>query len=166
MLFIMKIFFFISFLFILVFLRDSEAGLTGSAQPCSGKTSCKVSSAVPKKSPLTIFVSFSLGDTTLKQLFHQAQKVNGRLVMRGLYKNSFKQTQRKIKDLRIIVDIDPPLFEEFNITDAPTFILPSSDGGDKVRGNIPLQRALEILAEAGNMEALLLLHKLKGAKDV
>ena len=118
---------------------------------------------------LLIFVSFSLGSATLKKLYQDAQKIGGRLILRGLYKDSLWRTQQKIKALRIGIDIDPPLFDKFNIQEVPTFILsePYQEEQpfkyDILKGNVTLQYALERFVETGSVfGAQILLNKIKG----
>ena len=106
-----------------------------TALPCSKKA----------KDELMIFVSMSLPVTSLKQLFAQASKNNVRLIMRGLVNNSFKDTQRKIQELGIIVDIDPTLFDKYQITQVPTFV----KGQHKLMGNVSLAYAKQHLQEEG-----------------
>jgi conjugal transfer pilus assembly protein TrbC len=132
-------------------------------------TSCNLDKIAPSNSELIVFVSFSLGDATLKKLFQDVSKVGGRLVLRGLYKNSFRRTQQKIKDLGIVVDIDPPLFEKFQIQQVPTFVLALSSQGETIpehdilKGNVSLSYALEQFVKEGNIQGSdLLLKKLKG----
>ncbi len=132
-------------------------------------TSCNLDKIAPSNSELIVFVSFSLGDATLKKLFQDANKVGGRLVLRGLYKNSFRLTQQKIKDLGIVVEIDPPLFEKFQIQQVPTFILALSSQGETVldhdvlKGNVSLSYALEQFVKDGSIkDSELLLKKLRG----
>lgn len=119
-------------------------------------------------SHLIVFVSFSLGDATLQKLFQDIQKVGGRLVMKGLYKNSFRMTQKKIQDLKIVVDIDPPLFDNFHVQKVPSFIISKNleaEGmppHDLLKGNVSLFYALETFEQAGNKEAKHFLKKLTG----
>lgn len=116
---------------------------------------------------LIVFVSFSLGDLVLQKLYRDTQKVGGQLVMRGLYKNSFRQTQKKIQELKIILDIDPTLFERFDVQEVPTFVMRETmdtetiPAHDKLKGNVSLTYALEMFEQAGNKEAGILLHKLR-----
>ncbi|MEI8321217.1 MAG: type-F conjugative transfer system pilin assembly protein TrbC [Alphaproteobacteria bacterium] len=131
---------------------------------CSSKM-CKTSIAPPvsEGSPLLIFVSFSLGDATLKKLYGQAQKIGSRLVMQGLYKNSFRETQSKIRSLGIVVDIDPTLFEKFSVKEVPVFVLMTEEtplvtngeshpSYDVLKGNVSLNYALEEFLENGSIE--------------
>ncbi len=132
-------------------------------------TSCNLDKIASFNSELLVFVSFSLGEATLKKLFQDVSKVGGRLVLRGLYKNSFRLTQEKIKDLGIVVEIDPPLFEKFQIQQVPTFILALSSQGETVldhdvlKGNVSLSYVLEQFVKEGSIkDSELLLKKLRG----
>lgn len=115
-----------------------------------------------KEGDLIAFVSLSLGDITLKQLHHDVTRVGGRLVLRGLYHNSFRATQKKISDLGITVEIDPPLFERFHVTHVPTFILtqpfPSDNNTtpihDRLSGNVSLAYALNTFMSEGRSHLL------------
>ena len=114
------------------------------------------------KEQILIFVSFSLPDSALQSYYQEAQLLGGRLVMRGLKNNSFKDTQVKTIKLGISFDIDPTLFEEYGITTVPTIVLisdKSRQGNElsnqlnsfqkqeikKITGHIPLVKALEIM---------------------
>ena len=117
---------------------------------------------------LIVFVSFSLGDLTLQQLYRDIQKIGGQLLMRGLYRNSFRQTQKKIQDLKIVVDVDPTLFERFEVQEVPTFVIANTimdtetiPAYDKLKGNVSLSYALETFEQAGNKEAGVLLKNLR-----
>ena len=108
---------------------------------------------------MLVFVSLSLGSSTLKQLYKDSHKIGGRLILRGLYKDSFRLTQQKIRTLKIVVDIDPTLFERFKIREVPTFILtePYQDNQpfqyDQIAGNITLSYALEQFQKEGELKA-------------
>lgn len=117
---------------------------------------------------LIVFVSLSLGEATLKQLYHDVSRLGGKLVLRGLYKNSFKETQKMIKELEINVEIDPPLFEQFHVTLVPTFILTTypvreiPGPYDVLHGNVSVAYALEIFVKEGSiLEASRLLRRLR-----
>lgn len=114
------------------------------------------------KDQILIFVSFSMPDAALQSYYQEVQLLGGKLVMRGLKNNSFKDTQVKTMKLGINFDIDPTLFEEYGITTVPTILLISDknrQGNElsnqldllkkqdikKITGHIPLVKALEIM---------------------
>ncbi|NCP62694.1 MAG: type-F conjugative transfer system pilin assembly protein TrbC [Alphaproteobacteria bacterium] len=108
-------------------------------------------------SGLYIFVSFSLSDEILKALSQQAKAMGGNLVIQGLVNNSFKETQARLRTLGIPIDIDPTLFERFEVKRIPTFVLTEIKDGDikgpydKVTGNVSVQSALELFAVEGEL---------------
>jgi conjugal transfer pilus assembly protein TrbC len=135
--------------------------------------SCNLDKIAPSNSELIVFVSFSLGDATLKKLFQDVNKMGGRLVLRGLYKNSFRLTQERIRDLGIVVEIDPPLFDKFQIQQVPTFVLALPSQGETVpdhdvlKGNVSLSYALEQFVKEGSIkDSTILLKRLNGDQDV
>jgi conjugal transfer pilus assembly protein TrbC len=131
--------------------------------------------ALTHKSPkyeILVFVSFSLGNATLKKIYDDARKIGGRLILRGLYKDSFRLTQQKIKELGIVADVDPTLFQKFSIKEVPTFVItePHQDQQsfryDQLSGNVTLTYALEKIQETGELKDVgSLLQKLKEGRD-
>ncbi|BFD45516.1 MAG: hypothetical protein DMENIID0002_01620 [Rickettsia endosymbiont of Sergentomyia squamirostris] len=104
------------------------------------------SSAIAKSKQIVIFVSFSMADAALQDYYHEAKKLGAKLVMRGLRNNSFKDTQVKMQELRISVDIDPTLFEQYQVTAVPTIIWVNGQGNaKKITGNLTLSSSLEIM---------------------
>ena len=98
-----------------------------------------------------VLVSFSLNDQSLRNYFIESQRYGAKLVMRGLAgdpqgRNRFAETKAKIEKARINVDINPNLFEQFNIQQVPTIVVVDTDKTiKKVSGHITLQKALEII---------------------
>ncbi len=118
---------------------------------------------------LYIFVSFSMPDITLRRLLTQAERIEGSLILRGLVNDSMAKTKDKIAELLEVdaqgntrftngLAIDPTLYQRFDITQVPTFVLTnqpaercSNDGcpsTDYVRlsGDSTLEYALETMA--------------------
>ena len=106
------------------------------------------------KNKLLVFASFSLPAESWKEHSHTLQKLEGSFILRGLPSNSFSDLSKKMKDLRkkevlANIDIDPELFEKYNIDSIPTIVLIEDDKFDKVSGNIPIKSALKLFAEKG-----------------
>jgi type-F conjugative transfer system pilin assembly protein TrbC len=100
------------------------------------------------QSPLYIFVSFSMSDTTWLSLSKEAEGIGGILVLRGLPENSFKQLAVKMHNLRkqglrATVQIDPRLFVKYNIDKVPCFVTTEEERFDKLSGNVSLAFALD-----------------------
>lgn len=130
---------------------DQQEGETCCGVPKSLQKQEIISEPQEKSEPsrqdgdLLIFVSFSLPDQALKNLYEESLRLKARLILRGLHKNSFQETRKKAQQLGIQVDIDPTLFEKHAVKVVPTFVPEKGDKSDKVSGNIAAQEALSIL---------------------
>ncbi len=111
-----------------------------------------------------IFVSSSMPSESLRSLFQISQKIGGRLIFRGLIKDSFQETKTYFEGLKIEADIDPTKFDEFQITQVPTFILIGKKTSDRLEGNISVISVLEKMESKGELtsEAGNLLTQIKG----
>jgi conjugal transfer pilus assembly protein TrbC len=109
---------------------------------------------------ILVFVSFSMPEASLKNLAQEAQRVSTQrvsaqqhnvvLVMRGLYRDSFVKTARKIQELGIAVDIHPELFEAHHVTSVPTFVwLEDGKAIHSLKGNVTLDFAMEVFEKEG-----------------
>lgn len=118
----------------------------------------------PQASPKTaviIFISLSMPEASLKALAREAEACGARMVIRGLVNNEFAQTSQKLQGLKISVDIDPPLFEDFKVKHVPTFVHcklapegPQTQEYDLLSGNVTLQHALEQFNERGELKGV------------
>ena len=113
------------------------------------------------KTAVIVFISLSMPESSLKSLFKEAEACGARMVIRGLINNSFAQTSQKLQNLKISVDIDPPLFEEFKIEHVPSFVHcklssegPQVHNHDHLSGNITLLHALEQFKERGEVKGI------------
>jgi conjugal transfer pilus assembly protein TrbC len=69
--------------------------------------------------------------------------------MRGLKNNSFLQTKAKADELAISFNIDPNLFEQYQITSVPVIIVDNGQGRvKKLTGHIALMKAIELMEQA------------------
>jgi type-F conjugative transfer system pilin assembly protein TrbC len=107
---------------------------------------------------LLVFVSLGMPDNLLKQLAGEAAQREARLVIRGLLENSFKITMLKLQELKIPVEIDPILFDLFEVKRVPTFIRCKTspegmvkEGHDRLSGNIFIGDALEKFNRFGDL---------------
>lgn len=144
---------------------------------CQKETSSKQTCPIQKLSlpeegrlpTVLVFASFSMPETSLKQLSHDLKKVGGALVIRGLINNSFKDTSLYLQKLGEGVLLDPTLFDKFNITAVPTFIIVEGDfkgeqtpKHDRLTGNVSLRFVLEQAIKEGEIKnTSLLLEKLQ-----
>jgi conjugal transfer pilus assembly protein TrbC len=119
-------------------------------------------------SELFVFVTLGMSDEGLKVFSQQAQEIGATLVIRGLVDSSFQKTHQRLKELAIPIDIDPTLFERFEITRVPTLVLAEIKDGkltdvhDKVRGNTSIRSALELFSMEGDLFALAQSYLKKG----
>lgn len=109
-------------------------------------------------SPLTVFISFSMSYEDIKRLYQDVSKAGGKLVLRGLLNNSFKQTAVKLQSLGVIASIDPMLFEQHGVKSVPQFVIADERGHDSLNGNVSVQFALEQFAQNGSKAARNLLE--------
>lgn len=128
---------------------------------------------------LMVFISSSMPKNTLTQYSIEARKSGAVLVLRGFINNSFKQTISFINSLnkagtRAIVD--PLSYERFAIDSVPQIIVIKDNNDckfgrcqttplhDKVKGNISIKHALELISKEGEfskIEAKRFLDKLR-----
>jgi hypothetical protein len=80
-------------------------------------------------------------------------QVGGRLVTRGLLNNSFQETQKKLRDIGIELEIDPTLFERYTIDQVPTYVLEEKRSGrfDQISGNVDPLFVLNLFKEQGEI---------------
>ncbi|MBU0744240.1 MAG: type-F conjugative transfer system pilin assembly protein TrbC [Gammaproteobacteria bacterium] len=115
-----------------------------------------------------IFVSLSMPNLSLQQTIQDSVRYQVPIVIRGLYKNSFRKTMEKIFDLikeknKGGILINPVWFKKYDIKVVPAVVVSQGDGidgknYDVIYGNIPLKRALTLIAERGDVS--------KVAKDI
>lgn len=110
-----------------------------------------------------VFVSFSMGDTALKQYALEAKKVGASLVFRGLIGNSIKTTalrlQNLVQETQASFLVDPTAFRRFGIEKVPAVVVVSplresratstEPRFDVVYGLTTLGYALEKMAHEG-----------------
>ncbi len=122
-----------------------------------------------KISPVLIFVSFSMPDTSIKQWMRVAEKIHAPVVIRGLINHSFKDTIKKVADLTHDnqggVQLDPILFKRFQINQVPAVVVWKEtnclsnqsclDEYDVVYGDVTLLFALQkIVDQKDNLSPL------------
>jgi len=110
-----------------------------------------------KDRKILVFVSFSMPKASLTALSKDAEKYDAVLVMRGLKGDSFKDTQIAFQSLgeeeRSGIEINPELFETYQIKQVPVFVrVKSTPEGDlqeigRLSGNVSLVFAAQKLQE-------------------
>lgn len=94
---------------------------------------------------ILVFVSFSMPAISLKELSREAKKYNARLILRGIYQDSFKRTVEKILETDkngLSLEINPNLFRQYRIQKVPTFVLiRGKEEISRLSGNVTLEYA-------------------------
>ena len=131
----------------LFFKKEKSCGGVGSFErksscdlKCSDTTDASLKGS---QEELLIFVSFSMPKTSIEFLAAQAQKIGGKLLIRGLKDNSFKKTAQEVKALNAVLQLDPEKFEKFAIKSVPQFVMDYGDHYDTLSGNVSLEFTLE-----------------------
>lgn len=143
------------------FLKKTDAAKT-PCQTCRTFPAARDEGAFPAHRPppkrvLLVFLSLSLPDAILKEMAAQAPRYPARLVIRGLVNTSVQVTQKRLQDLQMAVEIDPFLFEQFQVTRVPTFVWAQNTvqgvqttGHDRLEGNVPLPYVWEQFQRRGS----------------
>ncbi len=121
------------------------------AAPCRG---CSKTVVRDDKRDLLVFMSSSVPLETWKDFSRQMEKTGGVFVLGGIPGGSFEVFALKVMELRQAgvaapIDIDPDLFEEFEVAEVPTVVLRGKKN-DRFVGNLRLSSALELMAESGD----------------
>jgi len=124
--------------------RTKEEALKGLSQ---GETRAK-QGCQPDSATLYYFFSFSMPEETILRAMREAVRINGEceervtLVLRGFVKNDLKATAsqfykylRKIGD-DIPIEVDPELFERFDVKEVPAIVQARDDDIALIRGDI------------------------------
>lgn len=118
--------------------------------------------------PAIYFVSLGIPREGLLPMLKDARRYNIPPTLRGLVNNDMRQTAAAMfelskEDKDAGVQIDPTLFTQYNITTVPALVVTCPSHHDVIRGSLPLQQALEKVAESGDCAATAR-HLLEAAK--
>ena len=105
-----------------------------------------------KSKGLIVFVSFSMPPELLWDYQQQIRIYGGRMVIRGLVSNSFKNTIQKMKideNRTLTLDINPKLFEEYGVKQVPTIVISNNQCFDKFTGSVSISHVLDQSNELG-----------------
>ncbi|MCG0456767.1 type-F conjugative transfer system pilin assembly protein TrbC [Enterobacter cloacae complex sp. ECC445] len=112
------------------------------------------SAAEGKGCQLLYFLSFSVPRDGLKQMIAQASRLHVPVLVNGLIDNDFHETVRVLFELIRTenaggVQIDPLLFERYDIRAVPALVVTCEAGYDRLTGNLRIKEALARIAEEG-----------------
>jgi len=112
-----------------------------------------------------VLISLSMPESKIKSLIEEAYTIGAAIAVQGLIGDDFQETLVKLKQLAGDMDggvmIDPTLFRRFEVTAAPTFVLPleplqqCTDKGCptplhvKATGSATFQYFLDLVARTG-----------------
>ncbi len=104
-----------------------------------------------------VFVSFSMPPRLLEQVLTDASRHHIPVVLNGLVNNSMNLTIKKITALAnsnpdISLQIDPLLFERFNIRQVPSMVVTKGDEFDVIRGNMTIEGLFDHIKRKGDTQ--------------
>ena len=115
-----------------------------------------------RKVEISIFVSFSMPEESLRAWVIQARQFGANIYIRGLVDNSFPKTAKKMQSVLRESDqggisIHPVLFREEKIEVVPTVVVRYRNRKGEarrgvIRGDIPLMECLKLVLEKQNVE--------------
>lgn len=126
-----------------------------------------IEKAKTKQNNLIVFVSFSMPNELLLDYQNQIRVFGGRMVIRGLVDGSFKKTIAKLKlpdNKSLIVDINPKLFEQYQVTQVPAIVINDNNSFDKFTGSVSIDYALEQSKEHGDAKLIAAEYLARGAR--
>jgi conjugal transfer pilus assembly protein TrbC len=114
---------------------------------CCGADELDIDFSVEKDEKLYVFVSMSIPENTLKEISQHIEPIGGSFVFRGLPGGSFPAFTKRVSELRKVgisadLQIDPDLFEDYQVEAVPTFVYVKDDDHKKIVGNVSVPWAL------------------------
>lgn len=115
-----------------------------------------------------LFLSFSMPRNSLRQALEESERFGMPVVFRGFVNSSVLDTQKALEDVfgedlnAVGFSIDPTMYTRFSVEVVPTLVVLTSEltdcvspgcaaeaiqPHDKISGNVPIEAALEIIAE-------------------
>ncbi|WP_105668140.1 type-F conjugative transfer system pilin assembly protein TrbC [Cronobacter dublinensis] len=114
------------------------------------------------------FVSLAIPREGLVPMLKDAQRYHIPATIRGLVNNDMRKTAAAMFELSKIdnslgVQVDPTLFSDYGVTAVPALVVTCPGHFDVIRGSLPLQQALERVAQEGDCASAA--RKLLGAEQ-
>lgn len=102
-----------------------------------------------------VFVSFSMPESLLEETLKDAAKKGIPATLNGLYQDSMQKTAEQIMRLSKQVpnaqlQIDPTLFERFNIHQVPALVVENDGCFDVIYGHLPIDEGLFRISRKGD----------------
>ncbi|CUI18202.1 Type IV conjugative transfer system pilus assembly protein TrbC (plasmid) [Candidatus Protochlamydia naegleriophila] len=129
-----------------------QTSLPPIEQKCKGCLQAELKDDI--ESPFIVFMSFSVPDDVWLSLSKELESIDGLIVLQGLPNNSFKELAEhlihlKNKGMNATVQLHPQLFNQYEISHVPSFVLREGPSFDKVTGNVSVGYALYVMLEKG-----------------
>ncbi len=105
---------------------------------------------------LSVFVSFSMPETLLRETLKESAQRNIPAYLNGLYRDSMSETALKVMALNQLIPnlnmaIDPTLFERFGIQKVPALVVDDGKAFDVIYGHLTIQEGLARMAGRGEV---------------
>ena len=105
---------------------------------------------------LSVFVSFSMPETLLRETLKESAQLNIPAYLNGLYRDSMSETALKVMALNkripnLNLAIDPTLFERFGIQKVPALVVDDGKAFDVIYGHLTIQEGLARMAGRGEV---------------
>lgn len=106
---------------------------------------------------VSVFVSFSMPDTLLKETLKESAQLNIPAYLNGLYRDSMSETALKVMALskripNLNLNIDPTLFERFGIHQVPALVVDDGKAFDVIYGHLTIQEGFTRMAGRGEVD--------------
>ena len=104
-----------------------------------------------------VLISFSMPDGLLQSTLQDCARLKIPAVLNGLYQDSMPATMNKIGEYASIlpelsIQIDPTLFERYQVNHVPAVIWERNGCADIAYGNLAIDLMLEKIAEHGSCQ--------------
>ncbi|MDX1791259.1 type-F conjugative transfer system pilin assembly protein TrbC [Legionella pneumophila] len=103
-----------------------------------------------------VFVSFSMPDKFLEETLRECSQLSIPVYLNGLYRDSMSETALKVMALskrtpNLNLNIDPTLFERFDIHQVPALVVDDGKNFDVIYGHLTIQEGLTRMAGRGEV---------------
>ncbi len=104
-----------------------------------------------------VFVSFSMPDKFLEETLRECSQLSIPAYLNGLYRDSMSETALKVMALskripNLNLNIDPTLFERFDIHQVPALVVDDGKNFDVIYGHLTIQEGLHRMAGRGEVD--------------
>ncbi len=152
-------------------LPDAQQGRVAQMQNDIAAAQADQNSASRPAPRAVYFVSLGIPEEGLLPMLADARRFGIPATLRGLLNNDFRQTAEKMfelskKDKQAGVQIDPTLYQQYDIKAVPALVVTCGGKFDVLYGSLPVQQALEEVKQRGDCAgtAAQMLQGVEGAR--